>query len=150
MSTFNASQSGMWQNLPRDDGGRTMAYLILMACRECPGLGPVVPAEVDNLRRLSQLRIASDQPERLKTSRNSTAVFHLVLDPEHESRYDKNWSLPSICHGCSYVSPRTVHVFINTAIGASRCKTLQRAESSGAKYPSTLEIVTKSVREIGR
>jgi hypothetical protein len=56
MSTFNASHSGMWQNLPRDDGGRTTALLILMACRECPGLGPVVPAEVDNLRRQLQLR----------------------------------------------------------------------------------------------
>ena len=55
MSTFNASQSGMWQNLPRDDGGRTMGNLILMACRERPLFGPVVPAEVDNLRRQSQL-----------------------------------------------------------------------------------------------
>ena len=32
-----------------------MGNLILMACRECPGLGPVVPAEVDNLRRQLQL-----------------------------------------------------------------------------------------------
>ena len=56
MSTFNASQSGLWQNLPRDDGGRTIAALILMACRECPVFGPVVSVEVDNLRRLSQLR----------------------------------------------------------------------------------------------
>ena len=56
MSTFNASQSGMWQNLPRDDGGRTTALLILMACRERPLFGPVVPAEVDNLRRQLQLR----------------------------------------------------------------------------------------------
>jgi hypothetical protein len=55
MSTFNASHSGMWQNLPRDDGGRTTALLILMACRERPLLGPVVPAEVDNLRRQLQL-----------------------------------------------------------------------------------------------
>ena len=46
----------MWQNLPRDDGGRTMAHLILMACRERPLFGPVVPAEVDNLRRQLQLR----------------------------------------------------------------------------------------------
>jgi len=56
MSTFNASHSGMWQNLPRDDGGRTTALLILMACRERPLFGPVVPAEVDNLRRQLQLR----------------------------------------------------------------------------------------------
>ena len=55
MSTFNASHSGMWQNLPRDDGGRTTALLILMACRERPLFGSVVPAEVDNLRRQSQL-----------------------------------------------------------------------------------------------
>ena len=55
MSTFNASHSGMWQNLPRDDGGRTMGDLILMACRERPLFGPVVPAEVDNLRRQLQL-----------------------------------------------------------------------------------------------
>jgi hypothetical protein len=55
MSTFNASHSGMWQNLPRDDGGRTTALLILMACRERPLFGPVVPAEVDNLRRQLQL-----------------------------------------------------------------------------------------------
>jgi hypothetical protein len=46
----------MWQNLPRDDGGRTMGNLILMACRERPLFGPVVPAEVDNLRRQLQLR----------------------------------------------------------------------------------------------
>ena len=45
----------MWQNLPRDDGGRTTALLILMACRERPLFGPVVPAEVDNLRRQLQL-----------------------------------------------------------------------------------------------
>ena len=56
MSTFNASHSGMWQNLPRDDGGRTTALLILMACRERPLFGPVVPAEVDNLRRQLQQR----------------------------------------------------------------------------------------------
>ena len=56
MSTFNASHSGMWQNLPRDDGGRAMGALILMACRERPLFGPVVPAEVDNLRRQLQLR----------------------------------------------------------------------------------------------
>ena len=56
MSTFNASHSGMWQNLPRDDGGRAMGALILMACRKRPLLAPVVPAEVDNLRRQLQLR----------------------------------------------------------------------------------------------
>ena len=33
-----------------------MGNLILMACRERPLFGPVVPAEVDNLRRQSQLR----------------------------------------------------------------------------------------------
>ena len=39
---------------------RTIAALILMACRECPVFGPVVPVEVDNLRRLSHLRKVSN------------------------------------------------------------------------------------------
>ena len=33
-----------------------MGALILMACRECPLLAPIVPTEIDNLRRQLQLR----------------------------------------------------------------------------------------------
>jgi hypothetical protein len=44
---------GRWplRNLPRDDGGRTTALLTLLACRERPLFGPVVPADVATLRR---------------------------------------------------------------------------------------------------
>ena len=124
-----------------------MGDLILVACRARPYLAHVVPAEVETFRGDSSWAKCLDQPWRLRILARLIIFvqLNLALCSQTPRRFRIYSSLP--CHNCNGLSISVSH---QSKFGSRTPVAVSKPTIISGRGVLPQEIVTKSVREIGR